>query len=191
LFRTVTRIALCTLLCMPGLPAAAASNICSFRAYSNDPDPDGTNVRTGPGTKSPIAGVLKATHNEEGDFSPEFDVLRFKDGWVEIGDAVSGQYGCGPEQTVFRGPGWVSAKLIAFEIEDPVLRDGPNLESASIADLGYTEDTPNPWRLDEVRVIAIHGCEGTFVDVTLANQSGQTIRGWATDLCENQATTCS
>lgn len=187
----LTRLFLCVALLALSSGAHAASNICTFRAYSDDMDPHGTNVRSGPGKAFPIIGVLKPTHGDEGDFSPEFDVRRFEEGWVEIGDALAGQYGEATEEAVFIGPGWVSAKLIRFEIEDPTLRSAPSVSAGEVVNLGYMEGDSNPWALDQVKVEAIHGCDGPFVDVTLVNERGDKARGWATDLCENQATTCS
>ncbi|WP_156342878.1 SH3 domain-containing protein [Devosia sp. A16] len=188
---TFARAVLCAVLMTVAGSAHAASNVCTFRAYSDDTDPQGTNVRSGPGKGFPIAGVLKSNAGDDGTFSPEFDVRRFKDGWVEIGDATIGQYGDGPEQVLFEGPGWVSARLIRFEIEDPVLREAPGMAAKTVQHLGYVEGAANPWALDQVKVETIHGCEGPFIDVTLVNARGETARGWATDICENQATTCS
>jgi hypothetical protein len=187
------RFVLCLLLAVPAAPAEAASNVCAFRAYADSSDPAGVNVRSGPGTSFPIVGVLEVTSDEEdgGEFTPEFDVARFEAGWVEIGDAVAGQYGGGEETTVFTGPGWVSAKLIRFEIEDPIVRSAPDMDAGEVVNLGYMDDADNPWSLGQIELSTIHGCEGEFVDVTLTNQLGETARGWATDLCENQATTCS
>jgi hypothetical protein len=43
------------LLLATGLPALAASNICDFHAYSDDSDPAGTNVRSGPARSTPTS----------------------------------------------------------------------------------------------------------------------------------------
>ena len=45
------------------LPTLAASNICDFYAYSDDNDPAGTNVRSGPGR----AGAGERDQAEQGD----------------------------------------------------------------------------------------------------------------------------
>lgn len=174
------------------LPTLAASNICDFHAYSDGSDPAGTNVRSGPGTSHDIVGVLKAVHDaSDYDWSPEFDVTKFDNGWFQIGDASIGDFGDIPPHEVFTGPGWVSAKLVDFVIEDPLLRDGPSLEAAIVLDMHSLYDEANEWNLDEVRVQTVHACDGGFLDVTVTNPSGQTKRGWVTDLCGNQATTCS
>jgi hypothetical protein len=181
-----------TLVIATSLPSLAASNICDFYAYSDDSDLEGTNVRSGPGTDHEIIGVLKPVDDGSGyNWSPEFQVLGFEDGWFKIGDAAMGDYGDFPPSQVFEGPGWVSSKLVEFDIEDPLLRDGPSLEAATVLDMGSIYDEANDWNLGEVRVQTVHACEGGFLDVTVTNLSGQTKRGWITDLCGNQATTCS
>lgn len=176
------------LLLATGLPSFAASNICSFQAYSDDSDPAGANVRSGPGTDHDIIGVLKAVHDTEGyDWSPEFAVTAFKDGWFKIGDIRMRDYGDFPPVDVFKGPGWISAKLAEFEVEDWNMREAPSLDAK--VTLEMASDTP--WYLGTARITTIHGCDGGFLDVTITNPAGQTKRGWVTDLCANQATTCS
>ena len=180
------------LLVATALPAVAASNICDFRGYSDDKDPAGTNVRSGPGTDHEIIGVLKAVDDGSGyGWSPEFPVRAFKDGWFQIGDARIEDYGDVPPDKVFTGPGWVSSKLVLFDIEDPLLRDGPSLDAATVLDMNSLYDPANAWNLADIRLQTVHACEGPFLEVTVINPTGQTKRGWITDLCANQATTCS
>lgn len=187
-----TSLLAATVVLANGLPTLAASNICDFHAYSDDADPDGTNVRSGPGIDHAVVGVLKSVHDASGyDWSPEFEVTAFEDGWFKIGDARIEDYGDIPPSRVFQGPGWVSSKLVVFDIEDPLLRDGPSLEAATVLDMGSLYDPANAWNLSDVRVQTVHACEGAFLDVTVTNLAGQTKRGWITDLCGNQATTCS
>jgi hypothetical protein len=126
---------------------------------------------------------------ESYSFTPEFAVTAFKNGWFQIGDAKYGDYGDG-EKPVLKGPGWISAKLVEFAIEDPLLRDGPSLDAATVLDMHSLYDEANAWNLDEVRVQTVHACDGGFLDVTVTNLAGQTKRGWVTDLCGSQATTC-
>ena len=179
------------LLLATSLPTLAASNICDFQGYSDDSDPAGTNVRSGPGTDHDIIGVLKSvTDANDYDWTPGFAVTKFDNGWFQIGDASLGDYGDLPPGLVLKGPGWISAKLVEFEIEDPLLRDGPSLDAATVLDMDRHYDEANDWNLSEVRVQTVHACEGGFLDVTVTNLAGQTKRGWVTHLCGSQATTC-
>lgn len=177
-----------TVVLATGLPTLAATNLCAFEGYSDDSDPAGTNVRSGPGTDHDVIGVLKAVQDTSGYvWSPEFAVTEFKNGWFKIGDADLRDYGDFPPGQVFRGPGWVSAKLVEFEIEDWNMREAPSLD----AEVTLEMRSNTPWDLGDIRVTTVHGCEGGFLDVTITNAAGQTKRGWVTDLCANQATTCS
>jgi hypothetical protein len=188
----VTTLLAATLVLATSLPSLAASNICDFRGYSDDSDPAGTNVRSGPGTDHGIIGVLlPETVEESYSFTPEFQVTAFENGWFQIGDANYGDYGGDGEKKAFKGPGWVSAKLVEYDIEDPLLRDGPSLDAATVLDMNSLYDEANAWNLSDVRVQTVHACEGGFLDVTVTNAAGQTKRGWVTHLCGNQATTCS
>jgi hypothetical protein len=163
---------------------ALAAGPCEFGAYSSDPDPAGANVRSGPGTQYPVIGVLTPDANDA-FFTPEFRVTDFQDGWFKIGDAVVGQFTGGPEVTVFEGPGWISAKLAAFDIQDPHLYEGPSASTA------VTHDLTDWWTTGTVSVSAIHDCQRGFVHLTVTNDAGSKATGWATNLCGNQATTCS
>lgn len=119
-----------TLVLATSLSSLAASNICTFQAYSDDSDPAGTNVRSGPGTDHDVIGVFKAVQDTSGYvWSPEFAVTAFEDGWFKIGDARMRDYGDFPPLQVFAGPGWVSAKLVEFEIEDWNMREAPSLDA--------------------------------------------------------------
>lgn len=165
------------------LPAVAADT-CDFQAYANDPDPAGTNVRSGPGTSYPVIGVLKPTTMEGYTFGAEFHVDGFEDGWFRIGDASTGQYGDDTEEVVFKGPGWISVKLVGFEIEDINLLAGPAYDAEPIVTLDGN------WSLDKARIQTIHGCEGRFLHVSLADGTGSVATGWVGDLCGSQVTTC-
>lgn len=178
-----TLLALAVVACL-SLNATAAGT-CGFGAYADDADPAGANVRSGPGTQFPIIGVLKPDARSDDGFTPEFRVSRFENGWFRIGNAVIGQYGDGPEETVFQGPGWIAGNLIGFDIQDWRLYEAPSTNSA------ITYDLEDWWSTGLVRVTAIHDCQGAFVNVTLTNEAGESATGWATNLCGNQATTCA
>jgi hypothetical protein len=165
-YPTVCALLATSMFIAKGFPALAHTNVCDFRAYSDDGDPAGTNVRSGRGTAFGVTGVLLPTKDLDGYvWSPEFAVTGFEKGWFQIGDATAGQYVEGPEVRVFEGPGWVSAKLVEFSIEDWNLRNRPSWDAAVILQMAV--DTP--WYVDTLRVLTVHACDGRFLDVTLVN----------------------
>ena len=170
---------------MAGAFAVEPSNICDFYGYTDDPDPTGTNVRSGPGTDNPVLTVLPQSIDADG-FTPQFHIIGFDNGWFEIEDVNTGDYDGIGAQKLFAGPGWISASLVYFDIEDQYLTGAPSPDAAKTIDL-----IAEPWAAKSVFLEKVHACQGRFVDVTLTNRAGLSARGWASDVCGNQATTCS
>lgn len=170
-------------LLVPASYAGEADNRCDFYAYTMDPDIAGTNVRSGPGVENEVVAVLPQAYGQAG-FAPEFHVVAFEDGWVKIEGAVVGGYD-EEEKRLFDGPGWLSARLISFDVEDHYLRSAPMPDAEAVEDL-----RSESWVANGVFIEEIHGCEGNYVDVTVSDRAGHSARGWAGDLCANQATTC-
>lgn len=166
---------------------AAAGEACVFTAHLWDPDPVGTNVRSGPGTGSPVLTRLPQEVGEgDAAFSPEFEVTGFDRGWFEIRNVTVDQYGPNPERVIFDGPGWVSAKLVSFMVNDPRLLDAPDENGKVLAEL-----VADAWGPQDVVILETHGCRGPYAEVTLETPEGKRLRGWVTSLCGNQVTTCS
>jgi hypothetical protein len=40
------------------------------------------------------------------------------------------------------------------------------------------------------RLVTVHGCSGSMLDVTMRLADGRTVRGWSGGACANQVTTC-
>lgn len=169
----------------PG-PASATASVCSFTAHARDPDPAGTNVRSEPNASATILTKLPQEAGEGGAaFSPEFEVVGYENGWFRIRNVAVDQYGDRPERTIFEGPGWISAKLVTFSINNPHLREAPDPSARILAEL-----VGDDWGPDSATVRKVHDCSGTFADVTLETPDGAEHRGWVTGLCGNQVTTC-
>lgn len=167
-------------------PVRAAGSLCSFTAHAWDPDPSGTNVRAEPNASAPILAVLpQEVGEEEAAFSPEFDVVGFSKGWFLIENVAVDQYGDGPARVIFDGPGWISARLVAFTINDASVRSAPDESADVVAEL-----LGGDWGPESVIVQAVHDCHGPFAEVTLETPDGDNYRGWVTGLCGNQVTTC-
>lgn len=183
---TYAAVAAMALLIHPNSPIAGES-LCSFQAMGNDPDPSGTNVRSGPGTQYDVIARLPQFDEVDGEaFRPEFEVRGFDKGWFEIADVTLGQYGPDEARKVFQGPGWISAKLASVWVEGLALHVAPDMSSAESFSLSGDGFSP-----EEGVVTAFHGCRGGFVDISVQRPDGVTGRGWTDDICANQVTTCS
>ena len=193
--RIVVAVALALL---PGAAAQAGPQVetagatpCSFEAWSRDPDPDGLNVRAAPRRDAPVIGRLPAPATGGGDsYAVEFTVVGGRDGWFLIEDARFEEYAPGLARPVFGGPGWVAANLTAFTINAAALQAEPRDDSDAVAQLMGTDASGGMWGPDSVEIAKVHGCRGAWADVTVKDPNGRTTRGWATQLCSNQVTTC-
>lgn len=94
--------ALATLLIAFAAPALAAP--CDIWAYVTDPDPNGLNIRGGPGTNHRIVGVIKKDSHES-----IVHITEMKNGWARLDRAEGHESG-----NVFNTKGWVSMKLVAI-----------------------------------------------------------------------------
>ena len=178
----------------PAVDTAGATT-CEVSGYLTDKDPKGTNVRSGPSAASPVVGHLPPEHAEPGadeTFAVEFTIIGSKNGWLLIKDAKTGQYGDGPEKTVFTGPGWISGGLAGFTVGSAVLRAGPTKADTLVAKL---QDSAKGYGPDSYIVQRVHECRGSAVDVTVLlgpsiDPHAKPVRGWARHVCGNQVTTC-
>lgn len=167
--------------------AGDSAALCHFRALTDDPDPAGTNIRSGPGVGHDVIAVLpQAIPGPSGEYRPEFRATDFADGWFEIADARAGQYDGGEETVLFSGPGWISAALVTVWIEGAVLHESPSISSPVLFDLAGGNSLP-----EEAVVTKFLGCSGSFVHVVVERSDGATGQGWTEDICANQVTTCS
>jgi hypothetical protein len=166
---------------------------CALNGFLTDKDPRGTNVRSGPSAAAPVVGHLPPDYSGAGSdetFAVEFTVIGSKDGWLLIKDARTGQYGEGPQKTVFAGPGWISGGLVGFTLGSTVLRAGPTKADKLAAKLSYGAYGP-----DSYLVQRVHACRGGAVDVTVViapsiDPKAKPVRGWARHACGSQVTTC-
>lgn len=141
-----------------------AVEVCSFRAYVNDPDPKGLNVRVGPSSSDPVIGVVR---------EPDVDVrvTAARGSWLRINRAESVE-----GAILFQGEGWVYAQLTAVRSRYRVaLRKSPNSGSPAVVVMPPEEEG------------TVLGCRGSWVKVRFRGKEG-----WmAPDShCGNPVTTC-
>lgn len=177
----------CLLLPSSSVVAGDIDAFCYFRALTNDPDPAGTNIRSGPGAGHDVLAVLPhSIPGPSGEYRPEFRVMGFNDGWFKITDIRAGQYDGGEETVLFSGQGWISAALVTVWIEGAVLHEYPAISSTIDFDLAGAGSLP-----EEAIITKFLGCSGPFVHVVVERPDGATGQGWTEDICANQVTTCS
>jgi hypothetical protein len=174
----------------PAVDTAGASR-CAIRGYLNDPDPKGTNVRAAPRATAPVIGRLppRAKMKDEDEIvGVEFEIIGSKDGWLLVRN---------PDRGEFKGPGWVSGRLVSFTIGSPKLLVAPADDAKVVASLQHAGDSGiGP---DSFEVKQVHGCQGHYAEVTVVlapsveappGLSKKPMRGWVGKVCSNQLTTC-
>jgi hypothetical protein len=158
--------------------------LCLFKAYLNDRDPTGTNLRAAPGGKAAILKKVPNSRAEAGQrIAPELEVIGSKDGWFLVRNIHWEGYGDGVAALIFKGPAWVSATLVSAEMEGTGLRQRPEPDSPLIT-------PPASASMADKRLRRMHGCSGSLVDATFDLADRTQIRGWSHGACANQVTTC-
>lgn len=181
-----TAIALSTISLARGQTLVVESSLksCNFQAYIRDPDPAGTHVRAAPNAKAPIlARLLKEKDPDGYEFSASFDVIGWKEGWALITNAATTR-----GDVMFTGPGWISARLLDFSFGLTKVRAAPRRDAPLVTGWIGSEDSE-----DRMTIHKIHDCENQYVEVTfsLKSRPKMRLRGWITNICGNQATTCT
>lgn len=176
---------------------------CDVRAWSNDRDPNGLNVRAGPSATTKVLGTLpppykfrsKSENAPDGGWLTEFSIIGFKDGWFLIEGATppGKEY---EEASVYPrnhpkpygGRGWVSASKVGAQYANGDTRMG-GLFQAPHVDAQWT-----PAKGEGGSEISADGgpkrvlaCSGFWALV----DSHDGVRGWWRRLCSSQVTNCS
>ena len=145
---------------------------CDLSAYVTDPDPKGTNLRSGPNRSAPVVKTLPNANDTV------VKITGYSGGWFEISRAET----VGDEEkVVFQGRGWVHSSLLGLDVGNngfgpPALYAAPSKQSRVLKRLKPDEDA--------VKLLA---CKDDWVKV----QSGG-LTGWLSSegQCANPLTTC-
>lgn len=162
----------------PKSPAvAAAATPCDLWVYVLDPDPQGVNVRQGPGKQ--FAAVAKLPHDE---YSLMVHVTGASGQWVRVSEAERMESG----ENVFKGAGWVYAPGLATQTKD---YGGLNPEEPRVR--LYKEPSKRSavaLRLPNETEVALTGCKGRWARVRHKN-----VEAWLApeSQCHSTLTTCS
>ncbi len=120
---------------------------CSLTAVSSDTDPNGLNIRAGPGAKYAVIGRIPPPRTIGGDeFAGEVSITGSKDGWFRVKHAVMPDYIFDNDKDVFDGEGWVSGRYLYSSVEEQYLYSGPSTSKPVVADLSKPEPNGEFWR---------------------------------------------
>lgn len=147
---------------------------CDAEAYLNDPDPKGTNVRSGPGAVHKVIGHIP-NKNEEG-LGVGVHITGSQGKWVRIDRAV--EEGGDEEKVFFKGEGWLYAPLLAGSGVGggSKLYSEPDEKSSVIGKISNDDQ------------VKLHGCRGKWVLI-----EHKKMKGWMAPrtFCPSSLTTCS
>lgn len=154
--------------------AAPSAVPCDCSAYIVDPDPEGLNVRGGPGTTYPIVGILPTNHLIEIRITGANGVwMQISGAYVFVDDAPTGDVG-------MELSGWVYGPLLAVTTRPSgrmliPLYSEPDATSKVVVELPMETE------------VTLGGCKGGWVKVRYGN-----IEGWLDpdSHCGNPVTTC-
>ncbi len=151
--------------------APSAPNVpCEFSAYVIDKDPNGLNVRSGPGSNHPVIGKL-----DNPDPGVVVEIAACQGEWVQIAKVDGGN------NSKFQGKGWVYASLLGTSTR------GYETQGVFL----YTKADKNSKTLSKLppeRTVKLLGGSGKWMQVEY-----QGVRGWLApgDDCSLRETSCS
>jgi len=182
-----------------GLPAGTEA--CFLKAWSNDADPKGLNVRAEPNGKAKVLGIvpprrkLPPDQNEavNGPVKAEFRVIGYRDGWFLIDEieAPGIAYGSPYPRALpkpYKGRGWVNGRMVGAAYANSGLPNG-HLFLAPHADAASSEIVEQDGSLLGTggSPSSLEACSGAW---GLVQTTGGK-RGWWRSFCSNQVTNCS
>ena len=147
---------------------------CDVDAYVIDQDPQGLNVRSGPGKDHVVVGNLPRKE----DTGVAVHITGATGSWVRID--LASEEGPDDEATLFKGVGWVYGPLLGLSAialqkgGTPLYRDS-------------STKTQLVGRVPGGEGVSVKGCRGKWLFVEYKN-----VTGWAAPqtLCANSLTTC-
>lgn len=166
------------------------ARLCSLSAFLSDRNSAGTNLRAGPSASARIVKRIPNARDEAGErIAPEFDVIGSAGSWLLVRDIRWAGYDLDPE-LIERGPVWIASALAGVTIEGLELLREPHPGSPIVAPLRGLRPDGSLWTSGDTRLVRIHGCSGSMLEVSIEFPTGGQARGWANGACANQVTTC-
>lgn len=163
---------------------ASVANRCWVSGALDRRANDRVAIRAAPRSDARVLRTIPSYRMEGGDrIAPQFSVIGARAGWLLIHNVGFDGYDT-PPRRLLAGSGWIEARRMRVEIEGFRLHRDPDPTSPLAADM--TPSSP----AEEARLVTVHGCSGSMLDVTMRLADGRTVRGWSGGACANQVTTC-
>jgi hypothetical protein len=192
-------------------PAPAGQVACSFGAFVSEIDPEGLNVRAGPGTGNKVVGRLPPV-KLSGDDPPvramvEVEVSASANGWFRIAKARDNEaLTDAASRPMFKGSGWVSGRKLTVKSQAAAGRQRPDAKAPAVLTgqdgAGFDGDA-------FVQNGRLLGCSGKWVlveyglpadsevlsglEIKPAAKAGAEpgrFRAWVDRICATQETSC-
>ena len=155
---------------------------CELAAWVMKGAPAGLPVRSGPGPDYPTVATIPRPYTDgEEIYFPQVTITGSRDGWFRVSEVITELHGGWPTDPVvtFSGEGWLPGNMLRLWVESGRLWSRPS-DDAPIA---------ATFNSDEFKLDALHACTGFWVEVE-GRYLDQRPRGWTTDVCASQVTTC-
>jgi hypothetical protein len=194
------------------VPAPAGQVACAFGAFVSETDPEGLNVRAGPGTAHKVLGTLPPVKLSTDDppvrAMVEVEVTAGANGWFRIGKARDNEALTeAAERPMFKGSGWVSGRKLTVKSQADTGRQRPDGKAPAVLigreGVSFDADV-------FIRTGRLIGCSGKWVLVEYgplpansdvlpaleirpaakANAEAGRFRAWLDRICAMQETSC-
>lgn len=192
-------------------PAPAGQVACAFGAFVSETDPEGLNVRAGPGTSHKIVGTLPPVKLSSDDppvrAMVEVEVSAGANGWFRIAKARDNEMltDAAP-RPMFKSSGWVSGRKLTVKSQASAGRQRPDAKAPAVLSgqdgAGFDGDA-------FVQNGRLLGCSGKWVLVEYGLPAGSEVlsgleikpaakagaepgrfRAWVDRICATQETSC-
>ncbi|MCV9941069.1 SH3 domain-containing protein [Boseaceae bacterium BT-24-1] len=193
-------------------PAPAGQVACSFGAFVSETDPEGLNVRAGPGTGNKVVGTLPPVKLSSDDppvrAMVEVEVSAGANGWFRIAKARDNEaLTDAAPRPMFKGSGWVSGRKLTVKSQANAGRQRPDAKAPAVLSgqdgVGFDGDAfvqngrlvgcSGKWVLVEYGPFP-EGSEAlSGVEIKSAAKAGAEagrVRAWVDRICATQETSC-
>ena len=160
----------------------AAIDICKFDAWAHGSSPNTRVIRDGPSADAAVIADMPGPYEGYNDLSyPTVSITGSSNGWFRIDEVTTDRYADRDLIVAFTGEGWVQGKALALWVESE-LYASPSYDAAVTSEFDAGIDS-------FLTVDRLYACRGNWVEVGGTFGSAR-VRGWSSDICESQITTC-